>query len=169
MNKRLLLMGAFIASIMIQAQPDNPWNNPRVNADNRLDNVATYFAYESDALAQQGRKERSTRFLSIEGNWKFNWVRNANERPAGFYALDYDDSKWGTMPVPGMWELNGYGDAIYVNNQYAWRNDWRTNPPYVQDLANHVGSYRRSFNIPADWRGQKVYIHIGSATSKIMI
>ena len=169
MNKRLLLMGAFIASIMIQAQPDNPWNNPRVNADNRLDNVATYFAYESDALAQQGRKERSTRFLSIEGNWKFNWVRNANERPAGFYALDYDDSKWGTMPVPGMWELNGYGDAIYVNNQYAWRNDWRTNPPYVQDLANHVGSYRRSFNIPADWRGQKVYIHIGSATSNIMI
>ena len=169
MNKRLLLMGAFIASIMIQAQPDNPWNNPRVNADNRLDNVATYFAYESDALAQQGRKERSTRFLSIEGNWKFSWVRNANERPAGFYALDYDDSKWGTMPVPGMWELNGYGDAIYVNNQYAWRNDWRTNPPYVQDLANHVGSYRRSFNIPADWRGQKVYIHIGSATSNIMI
>ena len=169
MKKLMFLMGAFVASLMVQAQPENPWNNPRVNADNRLDNVATYFAYESEQLAQQGKKESSTRFLSMEGNWKFNWARNANERPAGFYAPDYDDSKWGTMPVPGMWELNGYGDPIYVNTSYAWRNDWGTNPPYVQDLANHVGSYRRSFNIPADWRGQKVYMHIGSATSNIMI
>ena len=169
MKKLLFLMGAFAASLMAQAQPDKPWNNPRVNADNRLDNVATYFAYENEQLAQTGKKEQSHRFISMEGRWKFNWVRNANERPADFFKTDYDDSKWGSMPVPGMWELNGYGDAIYVNNQYAWRNDWRTNPPYVQDLANHVGSYRRSFNIPADWRGQKVYIHIGSATSNIMV
>ena len=167
--KLLLMLGAFLASLMIQAQPENPWNNPRVNADNRLDNVADFFAYESDALAQARKKEQSKRFLTMEGTWKFNWARNANERPAGFYAVDYDDSKWGTMPVPGMWELNGYGDPIYVNNQYAWRNDWRTNPPYVQDLANHVGSYRRQFMIPADWQGQKVYMHIGSATSNIMV
>ena len=168
-RKLIYALGAFLASFMIQAQPEKPWNNPRVNADNRLDNVADFFAYESDALAQARKKDQSKRFLTMEGTWKFNWVRNANERPAGFYAVDYDDSKWGTMPVPGMWELNGYGDPIYVNNQYAWRNDWRTNPPYVQDLANHVGSYRRQFMIPADWQGQKVYMHIGSATSNIMV
>ena len=98
-KKLIYVIGAFVTSIMVQAQPDKPWNNPRVNADNRLDNVATYFAYENEQVAQTGKKERSTRFLSIEGNWKFNWARNANERPAGFYALDYDDSKWGTMPV----------------------------------------------------------------------
>ena len=168
-GKLIYVLGAFLASLMIQAQPENPWNNPRVNADNRLDNVADFFAYESDALAQARKKEQSKRFLTMEGTWKFNWAKNANERPAGFYAVDYDDSKWGTMPVPGMWELNGYGDPIYVNTSYAWRNDWQTNPPYVQDLANHVGSYRRQFTIPADWQGKKVYMHIGSATSNIMV
>jgi len=169
MKKITFAVGVFLTSLMAQAQPANCWNDPRVNADNRLDNVATYFAYESDQLAQTGKKEQSRRYLSLEGTWKFNWARNANDRPNGFYAVNYDDSKWGSMPVPGMWELNGYGDAIYVNNQYAWRNDWATNPPHVQDLANHVGSYRRSFAIPADWRGNKVYMHIGSATSNIMV
>ena len=169
MKKLMYAIGAFMVSVMIQAQPENPWNNPRVNADNRMDNVADFFAYETDVTAQTRRKEQSKRFISMHGTWKFNWVENANERPQGFYRTDYDDSKWGTMPVPGMWELNGYGDPIYVNNQYAWRSDWRTNPPYVQDLANHVGSYRRQFMIPADWQGQKVYVHIGSATSNIML
>ena len=169
MKKLFFALGAAMTMFVAQAQPDQPWNNPRVNADNRLDNVATYFAYEDVAKAESGKKEQSNRFISMHGTWKFNWVENANERPQGFYRTDYDDSKWGTMPVPGIWELNGYGDPIYVNTSYAWRHDWKTNPPYVQDLANHVGSYRRQFMIPADWQGQKVFVHIGSATSNIMV
>ncbi len=170
MKKQILMLaGMMLAHISVNAQPANCWNDPRVNADHRLDNVSTYFAYETDALAQKGNMQNSSRYLSIEGDWAFNWVKNADERPEGFYALNYDDKGWGTMPVPGIWELNGYGDPIYVNNQYAWRNDWRTNPPYVQDLENHVGSYRRWFDIPAAWKGQKVYIHIGSATSNIFV
>lgn len=143
------------------------WNDPTKNRDNRLENVANFFAYETDGLAEAGNKEKSSRFLSIEGSWKFNWVENANDRPADFYKVDYIDTKWARMNVPGIWEMNGFGDAIYVNNMYAWRNDWETNPPYVQDLNNHVGSYRRWFKIPADWKGEKVYIHIGSATSNL--
>ena len=169
MKKLFFALGAAMTMFVAQAQSDQPWNNPRVNADNRLDNVATYFAYEDVAKAESGKKEQSNRFISMHGTWKFNWVENANERPQGFYRTDYDDSKWGTMPVPGIWELNGYGDPIYVNTSYAWRHDWKTNPPYVQDLANHVGSYRRQFMIPADWQGQKVFVHIGSATSNIMV
>ena len=145
------------------------WNDPGKNADNRMENVADFFAYESLALAQQGQKQLSKRFLSMEGTWKFHWVKNANERPEGFYAENYDDSAWNQMPVPGMWELNNFGDAIYVNNQYAWRNDWATNPPYVQELNNHVGSYRKSFDIPADWNGEQVILHVGSATSNITV
>ena len=168
-KKRLSAMiAAALTALTITGQTPM-WNDPGKNADNRMDNVADFFAYESQALAQQGQKQQSKRFLSIEGNWKFHWVKNANERPEGFYAESYDDSAWGKMPVPGMWELNGYGDAIYVNNMYAWRNDWETNPPIVKDLNNHVGSYRNSFDIPADWKGQQVIMHIGSATSNITV
>lgn len=170
-NKRFLttVLGLALVYGAAYAQPADCWNNPRVNSDNRLDNVTDYFAYETEQLAQAGNKDKSGRFLSIEGNWKFNWVKDADNCPANFYKTDYDDSKWGTMPVPGIWELNGYGDAIYVNNQYAWRNDWETNPPYVKSLENHVGSYRQEFLIPASWKGENVYIHIGSATSNLTV
>lgn len=166
--KRILTCGLLLASLASFAQTPM-WNDPGKNYDNRLDNVSNYFAYETEAAAQKGNKADSKRFMSIEGTWKFNWVENANERPQGFEAVNYDDSKWGTMPVPGNWEMNGYGEAIYVNNQYAWRHDWETNPPYVQDKNNHVGSYRKTFRIPADWKGDKIYMHIGSATSNITV
>ena len=145
------------------------WQDPGKNSDNRRTSVSHFFAYENETLALTGKKELSSRFLSMDGTWKFNFVRNANERPEGFFTLGYDDSDWDTMPVPGMWELNGFGEAIYVNNHYAWRNDWATNPPVVQDLNNWVGSYRRSFVIPAAWNGQQVIMHIGSATSNVTV
>ncbi len=164
-----------LGTMTVRAQKTPVWCDPNVNEINRKTDVANYFAYESEALAQKSQspkdnpKAKSSRYLSIEGKWKFNWVENANERPANFYSLTYDDSKWGTMPVPGIWEMNGYGDAIYVNTSYAWRSDWTGEPPAVQDKGNHVGSYRRTFTIPSDWKGEKVYMHIGSATSNITI
>ena len=176
MNVRHFILSVLAVGAMTAwAQKTPVWCDPSVNEINRKMDVAHYFAYESEALAQQSQspkantKAKSSRYLSIEGPWKFHWVESANERPEGFFAVKYDDSKWGTMPVPGIWELNGYGDAIYVNNGYAWRSDWTGAPPAVQDKGNHVGSYRRTFTIPADWKGQKVYMHIGSATSNITV
>ena len=145
------------------------WLDPARNADNRRVSVADFFAYDNESLARSGQKQQSSRYVSMDGTWKFCFVRNANERPQGFEAVGYDDSAWDTMPVPGMWELNGFGEAIYVNNQYAWRNDWETNPPVVQDLNNWVGSYRRSFRVPAAWQGEQVVMHIGSATSNVTV
>ena len=167
----VLAMGAMTA----WAQKTPVWCDPAVNEINRKTDVANYFAYETQALAQQSQspkantKTKSNRYLSIEGKWKFHWVESSNERPANFFALNYDDSTRGTMPVPGIWELNGYGDAIYVNNGYAWRSDWTGAPPAVQDKGNHVGSYRRTFTIPAEWKDDNVYMHIGSATSNITV
>ncbi|MBQ6965938.1 MAG: DUF4981 domain-containing protein [Bacteroidaceae bacterium] len=176
MKKKLILLSVLAVSpLLTWAQKTPVWCDPAVNEINRKTDVASYFAYESEALAKQSQfpkdnpKAKSARYLSIEGVWKFNWAENANERPADFYTLKYDDSKWGTMPVPGNWELNGYGDAIYVNNHYAWRSDWVGEPPAVQDKGNHVGSYRRTFAIPADWKGDNIYIHIGSATSNLTV
>ncbi len=158
-----------MTSLTASAQQRPMWNDPEVNQENRRAAVSHFFAYESQELAAQNKKKMSKRFLSLDGNWKFKWVKNANERPKGFYEQGYDDSSWGTMPVPGMWELNGYGDPIYVNNHYAWRNDWATNPPYVQELNNHVGSYRRTFEIPANWNGMDIIMHVGSATSNLTV
>ena len=145
------------------------WLDPARNADNRRVSVADFFAYENESLARSGQKQQSSRYVSMDGTWKFCFVRTANERPQGFEAVGSDASAWDTMPVPGMWELNGFGEAIYVNNQYAWRNDWETNPPVVQDLNNWVGSYRRSFRVPAAWQGEQVVMHIGSATSNVTV
>jgi len=153
----------------LPASANEPWNDPEVNGINRLNTRADFFSFENEELAKCRDYTKSSRFMTIDGDWKFHWVPNANERPANFHTLSFDDSKWVSMPVPGNWELNGYGDAIYVNNGYAWRNDWAKNPPFVQDLNNAVGSYRRSFLIPANWAGDRIYLHIGSATSNVTV
>ncbi|MBO7660455.1 MAG: beta-galactosidase, partial [Bacteroidaceae bacterium] len=154
---RTLALGAWLLASSMMAQTTTPyWNDPGTNAENRLKNVSNFFAFESQERAQAGRMDKSDRFISLEGDWKFHWAKNANERPENFYSTYFNDSRWGKMPVPGMWELNGFGDPIYVNTSYAWRHDWQTNPPFVQDLNNHVGSYRRSFKIPAEWTDQQV-------------
>lgn len=173
--KHFLLSVLTMGAVTAGAQKTPVWCDPTVNEINRKTDVADFFAYESEKLAQMPQtpkdnpKARSSRYLSAEGKWKFLWVENANERPEGFQAVRYDDSRWGTMPVPGNWELNGYGDAIYVNNCYAWRSDWTGEPPAVQDKGNHVGSYRRTFTIPADWKGENIYFHVGSATSNLTL
>ena len=87
----------------------------------------------------------------------------------GIWRADYDDSAWATIPVPGMWELYGWGDPIYVNVGYAWRGNFRNDPPHVPDAENHVGSYRRTFEVPADWAGKDIFLSIGSATSNVYV
>ena len=107
--------------------------------------------------------------LSMDGTWHFLWVERADQRPTDFYRLDYDEKGWTTMPVPGMWELNGYGDPEYVNVGFAWRGHFKNNPPEVPIKDNHVGSYRRTVTIPADWEGKQVIAYFGSVTSNIYL
>lgn len=176
---RLKVILSFVCAVSamsgIAQQKQPAWNNPSINQINRKADVSDYFAYESLDIAKtdisplENAKAQSKRYMSLEGIWKFKWVENANERPDNFFATNYDDSNWDRMPVPGMWELNGFGDPIYKNIGYAWCNEWESKEPYVDDKANHVGSYRRHFTIPAEWRGNKIYMHIGSATSNVAL
>lgn len=136
------------------AQTGREWQDPAVNEVNRLPMRASFEAGER---------------MSLDGVWRFHWVRNASERPSGIERADYDDASWGRMPVPGMWELNGYGDPIYVNIGYAWRGNFVNNPPEVPDAENHVGSYRRTFTLPESWAGKDVSLNIGSATSNVYV
>ena len=145
------------------------WLNPDQNRINTEASRAHFFAYETEALAQGGAKEKSSRFINLQGMWNFHWVKDHNKAPQNFWMPDYDDSQWTKFPVPGLFELNGYGDAIYKNIGYAWATQFENKPPFVEEKNNYTGSYRRYVEIPQAWAGQKVYLHVGSATSNLQV
>lgn len=159
------------AAPVVDVQPTwTEWNDLQVNEVNRFPLHAHFFGYENETLALQGDLSKSANFLSLHGAWKFNWVKDADRRPTDFYKTDLDDSSWTTMQVPGMWELNGYGDPVYVNVGLAWKHlfTW-DNPLKVPVKDNHVGSYRRIVEIPANWDGKQIIAHFGSVTSNMYL
>lgn len=145
------------------------WQNPEINRENREPRRADFFAFESRRTAESGDKTRSERYLSMEGMWKFCFARDYDERPAGFFKPGYDDSRWVDFPVPGLFEMNGYGARIYKNIGYAWATTFKSNPPYIAETDNYTGAYRRKFVLPEGWKGREVYFHVGSATSNLMV
>lgn len=151
------------------AQSESRWQNVNINQQNREPRRTNFFAFENLEKAQSFDKKKSANYLSMEGMWKFNFVKDHNKRPANFFALKYDDSQWKDFPVPGLFELNGYGDATYKNIGYAWATQFDPNPPYISELNNYTGSYRRTFELPKDWKGKDVYFHVGSATSNLTL
>ena len=161
---------ACLAVLSAEAQKDKPWwLDPEVNEVNTMAPRAAFFAYETENLAKADQKARSERYLSLEGKWKFNFSKDHDKAPRDFYSLKYDDSQWTDVPVPGILELNGYGDAIYSNNGYPWRTQFRPEPPFVEERNNYTGSYRKMVTVPADWKGERIYLHVGSATSNLMV
>ena len=169
-----------------QNQKEN-WLNPTTTRVNTVAPRASFFAYETEELARtcpvlqqqiyaqkdswqwQDPKARSNRFLSLHGLWKFNFVQYHNLAPKGFYAPAYNDAEWDDMPVPGLFEFNGYGTKIYKNAGYAWSTQFENNPPLVEERNNYTGSYRKTLVVPADWKGQQVFLHVGSATSNLQV
>jgi beta-galactosidase len=166
--KRFLISMACLASLSVHAQKLPVWQDPNVNQQNREVRHAHFFAFENADKAK-GDKSESSRFLSMEGMWKFNFVKDHQDAPKDFFSLKYDDADWVDFPVPGLFELNGYGDKIYKNMGYAWCTTFENNPPYIGETNNYTGSYRRTFDLPADWKGQEVFFHVGSATSNLFL
>ena len=145
------------------------WRNPQVNQQNREPRHANFFAFENEELAKAGQKAASSRYLSMEGMWRFQFVKNHQDAPKGFWALNYDDSQWEDFPVPGLFELNGHGDRIYKNVGYAWCTTFESDPPFIGETENYTGSYRKEFVLPDNWNGQQVLFHVGSATSNLKV
>lgn len=170
MFRQLMFSCACLAVLSAEAQKDKPWwLDLEVNEVNTMAPRAAFFAYETENLAKADQKARSERYLSLEGKWKFNFSKDHDKAPRDFYSLKYDDSQWTDFPVPGILELNGYGDAIYSNNGYPWRTQFRPEPPFVEERNNYTGSYRKMVTVPADWKGERIYLHVGSATSNLMV
>ena len=168
MIKHLLLSFACMVTVSAYGQKTPVWQDPNVNQVNREVRRADFFAFESLEKAK-GDKSQSSRFLSMEGLWKFHFVKNHQDAPVGFFSLKYDDSQWTDFPVPGLFELNGYGDKIYKNVGYSWGTTFKSDPPYIGETNNYTGSYRRTFDLPQDWKGQEVFFYVGSATSNLSL
>jgi beta-galactosidase len=146
-----------------QEVPD--WENPAVLAINKEAPHATLFPFETRELAL-GRDEASSAYYqSLNGRWKFNWVRKPADRPLDFYRDDYDDSGWDEIAVRANWEFAGYGVPIYLNSPY----EFEENPPYIHHDYNPVGSYRTRFTIPEGWTDRQVFIHFGAVKSAMYL
>ena len=169
MKKYVFLGLAGCALLSANAQTFKEWQDESVNEVNRAAMHTHFFAYENAEKAGSDVKENSKNFMSMNGSWKFFWVKNADQRPTDFWKVGYNDKGWDDMKVPAVWELNGYGDPIYVNIGYPWRNQYKNNPPHVPTEKNHVGSYRREFVIPADWNGKDIVAHFGAVSSNMYL
>ena len=170
--KRVLPFIAVLFAISVSANElSAPYENPNCYEQNREPMRSSFIVYPSanEAIAGSCYK-KSPNYKSIEGEWSFVWYKHLTDAyHADFFALNFDDSKWGKMVVPGLWELNGYGDPLYSNKGYAWDNVFVDCPPIVPQFNNHRGLYRRKIDVPAEWRGKHIFVHIGSATSNLAL
>ena len=169
LKKTSLLFSAMLMLSGITATGQTEWQDPLVNAINRAPMHTGYFAYSDAQEAAAGCRSESSNYMSINGQWRFNWVRDADMRPTDFFLTDFNDRGWDSIQVPGMWELNGYGDPLYNNIGYAWQYQFKNNPPQVPVKNNHVGSYRREVTIPAGWSGKQILAHFGSVSSNMYL
>ncbi len=156
MKKLITAILAFSAVFTLQARKLEPWQDPNVFEENRLPMRATFTTDQQQTL-------------SLNGIWRFHGSPSVESRLKGFEAVNYNDASWREMPVPGMWQLNGFGDPVYVNIGYAWKDMAPNTPPFVPEKGNYVGQYRRVFDLDASWAGKPVYLCIGSATSNVRV
>lgn len=161
---KLLFILAICGLYSLSAQtPD--WENPEVFGINKEAARATAFPYPSAKEAQYANYKQSPFYMSMNGEWKFNWVYKPADRPVDFYKTDFDVSAWDNIKVPANWELEGFGTAIYTNIKYPFPK----NAPFIDHKHNPVGSYRRNFVLPEDWDGRQVYLHFAAGTSAMYV
>ncbi|MDH5468126.1 MAG: beta-galactosidase, partial [Candidatus Aminicenantes bacterium] len=137
------------------------WENPAVVGREKEPAHCTYIPYADVQTALKNKLAQSPYYKSLNGLWKFSWVRKPADRPVDFYKDEYDVSQWEEIKVPGNWELQGYGVPIYTDEEYPFP----ANPPRIPHDYNPVGSYRRGFTVPEDWNSRQVFLHFGGVKS----
>ncbi|HYN85738.1 MAG TPA: glycoside hydrolase family 2 TIM barrel-domain containing protein, partial [Pyrinomonadaceae bacterium] len=156
------------------------WEDPRVNAVNREPARATFVPYPEEFAARRGalafapnapRAPGSPLVRSLNGRWKFHWVREPSLRPVDFYRPDYDVSSWKEIRVPSNWEMEGHGTPIFLNIVYPFKRDAPKvmgEPPKdwtTHSERNPVGSYRRTFDLPDGWAGRETFLVLRGVNS----
>lgn len=154
------------AQFTLSTLPD--WENPQVIGINKEPAHAVFVPYEDveTAIADSNHTFNSRYHQSLDGMWKFNWSESPGKRPENFYQQDYDVSGWNEITVPSPWQMQGFGQPIYLNAIYPIESIMGgLFPPRVPHDYNPVGSYLRTFSIPADWNERQVLIHFEGVKS----
>ena len=159
--KHVIIAAAVVLCLNANAQ-QHDWENQYVLQKNRMPARAAFIPY----LSQKGDMQ-----MSLNGEWKFNWTKTPDEQPQDFFNTSFDDSGWKTFPVPGDWEMNGFGTPIYSSSGYTFKID----PPFVMKEPkknytayverNPTGCYRRTFSVPTEWKGKEVFVRFGAVSS----
>lgn len=154
-------------TLLAQQSPylDEVFENPAVQEVNRLPMRASYFPFENQQKAKNNQKEASERFLSLNGQWDFLWREDYKQLPKDFYRIDFQQKDWDKIAIPAVWELNGYGTPIYVNESYEFAQKNPSPPNIPDDLNQETGLYRKEFHLPKSWNGQKIILHLGAVKS----
>ena len=174
-KKSYIFITLLFAALFINAQElPTELQTPEIVSVNRMPMRAQFYAFENRAMAEKRLKEKSGYFISLNGTWKFNWVKDPRKRPADFFQTNFDDQKWDNFKVPANWETNGYGTPIYLNQPYEFAGKQltgsRMNPPLDIPIDNNpVGSYRKKIIIPENWKGRQVFISLGAVKSAFFI
>ena len=158
-----LLFFLFVSIAVAQNVPN--WKNPEVFAVNKEATRATSLPYPDEQSALKDVYSASPYYQLLDGMWKFKWVPKVSEVPTGFQNENYDISNWVDMIVPGNWEFNGYGISSYVNIGYGFP----INPPYINEEDSPVGAYRRTFDVPQEWDGRRVFLHFEAGTNAMYV
>ena len=167
MYSRILPTCLVFGAVLVCAGPvtANDWENHQVFGLGKLEPHATLFPYASRAAALRDERERSPYFLSLDGVWDFLWVPKPDDAPEGFEKEGFGTSGWSRIPVPGNWEVHGFGKAIYLDERYPFEAEW----PRVPHDYNPVGSYLRTFTIDSEWQGRRIRLHFGGVRSAMYV
>ncbi len=163
MKKITILITILICLLLIPlyTKDTNDWENPEIIGINKEKPHCTLIPYKTIETALKTIRKKSFYYKSLKGFWKFKWVKNPALKPSGFYKENFDDSKWTNIIVPANWETQGFGIPRYLNVRYPFKKA----PPYIQHDYNPVGSYRRYFKIPEDWKNREIFIHFDGVQS----
>ncbi|WP_256717939.1 glycoside hydrolase family 2 TIM barrel-domain containing protein [Shewanella sp. UCD-KL12] len=141
------------------------WQDHTIFEINKEAPHASFFPYSSEFNAKKGDHRRSNNFLNLNGIWAFHYAKNPKSAPADFASDNYDSTHWSTIKVPGNWETQGYGHAIYLDERYPFTTTW----PDAPNDHNPTGSYRREITLPEQWQNKQVFFHVGAARSSFAL
>jgi beta-galactosidase len=163
----LLCLFAMYGTIVFGQEKNsrNDWENPGVFQINREPARASFLPYADEASAIRDNYASSPWYFSLNGKWKFSWAPTPDERPKDFYKTAFNTINWKEISVPSNWELNGYGIPIYTNITYPFER----NPPFINHSDNPVGSYKKDFDLPENWKNRHIFLHFEAGTSAMYI
>ncbi len=162
----IILILSFSCNVFFQNKKANPyWENPAVIGENKEPPHATLIPYSEFNNAIKAIRNKSRFYQSLNGKWNFRWSAKPSERPVDFYKPAYNVSDWDEVDVPGNWQMQGYGQPIYLNISYPFEK----NPPFINHNNNPVGSYVRTFLAPTNCENRQTFIHFDGVESAFFL